>query len=203
MKWMWLWFLGSLKKSWFLWTLFFINFLGTIYGFYWYKDQLADVAAYNAPYLLLFVPDSPTGSGLFTLVILMYILGRNVPILEAVASVTNFKYGMWAVGVIVAGWSLGNEVHWQDLMLLASHLGMAVESMLYARYYQITWLGLGIAALWVLNNDFLDYVMEIHPYLPTPLVPYTGIVGLCTVVLSLLSIAIIYYLHTRANKNQV
>lgn len=193
--WEWLW--ESLRQRWFLWLLFFVNFLGTIYGFIWYADQLAD----TPPLLRIFVPDSPTGSGLFTLVIFTYLVGRQFPILEALAGITNFKYGVWAVAVIIAGWFLGNEIHWQDIMLMVSHTGMAVESALYARYYKLTWLAVGIASLWTLNNDFLDYVMEIHPWLPDVLVPYTTIVGLCTVLLSLVSIAFIWSLNIKLQRN--
>ncbi|WP_139489143.1 DUF1405 domain-containing protein [Brevibacillus dissolubilis] len=200
MKWMWVWFWESLGKSWFLWILFVINLLGTIYGFYWYKEQLAST---EPAFLRVFVPDSPTGSGLFTLVLFTYIIGRSVPVLEALASITNFKYGVWAVAVIIAGWSLGNEIHWQDIMLMVSHTGMAVESALYARYYKLSWVPVGIAALWTLNNDFLDYVMYIHPWLPAELVPYTGVVGLCTVLLSLVSISLIWYLNTILTRNKV
>lgn len=63
MIWIWEWFRQSLGKRWFLWTLFVVNFLGTIYGFIWYGNQLAVTPAYLIP----FVPDSPTGSGLFRL----------------------------------------------------------------------------------------------------------------------------------------
>jgi uncharacterized membrane protein YpjA len=193
MNWTWEWFWQSLGKRWFLWLLFVINFLGTIYGFIWYGNQLADTPAF----LRIFVPDSPTGSGLFTLVLFTYLIGRHIPVLEALAGITNFKYGVWAVGVIIAGWFLGNEVRWTDIMLLVSHTGMAVESALYARFYKLSWLPVGIAALWTLNNDFLDYVMDIHPWLPDELVPYTGIVGLCTVLLSLISIFIIWFANNK------
>ncbi len=193
MKWIWEWFWGSLGKRWFLWLLLIINFFGTIYGFIWYENQLAD----TYPPLRIFVPDSPTGSGLFTLVLLTYLIGRQFPLLEALAGITNFKYGVWAVSVIVAGWMLGHDVSWTDIMLLVSHAGMAVESALYTKFYRLSWLPVGLAALWTLNNDFLDYVMDIHPWLPNELVPYTGIVGLCTVLLSLISISLIWYLNMR------
>jgi uncharacterized membrane protein YpjA len=198
-KWMWEWFLGILAKRWFLWMLFVINLLGTIYGFIWYGDQLAD----TKPFLRIFVPDSPTGSGLFTLVLLTFLLGRHIPILEALAGITNFKYGVWAVSIIIAGWFMGNQVHWQDIMLLVSHTGMAVESALYARFYKLSWLPVGFAALWTLNNDFIDYLMNTHPWLPDVLVPYTGIIGLFTVVLSLISITLIWYLNVRQPRIEV
>ncbi|UFJ42756.1 DUF1405 domain-containing protein [Brevibacillus humidisoli] len=200
MRWIWEWFRDSLGKSWFLWTLFIVNLLGTIYGFYWYHHQLADT---HPAFFRIFVPDSPTGSGLFTLVLFTYIIGRQIPILEALAAITNFKYGVWAVAVIVAGWTLGNEVGGTDIMLMLSHAGMAVESLLYSRFYKLSWLPVGVAALWTLNNDFLDYVMDIHPWLPDELVPYTGVVGLCTVLLSLISISLIWYLNMKTNRFKV
>ncbi|NGQ94546.1 DUF1405 domain-containing protein [Brevibacillus sp. SYP-B805] len=195
--WKWLW--ASLERRWFLWMLFIINFCGTIYGFIWYGNQLAR----TEPWLRIFVPDSPTGSGLFTLVLLTYLLGKHVPLLEALAGITNFKYGVWAVGVILARWMLGDEVYWTDIMLLVSHTGMAVESVLYTKCYKLSWLPVGLAALWTLNNDFLDYVMEIHPYLPYVLEPYKGIIGLCTVLLSLISIALIWYMNLHAQRIKV
>jgi uncharacterized membrane protein YpjA len=195
----WEWFWQSLGKRWFLWTLFIINFLGTIYGFVWYGNQLAETPAY----LRIFVPDSPTGSGLFALVLLTYLLGRHIPVLEALASITNLKYGVWAVAVIVAGWMLGDRVNWQDVMLLVSHSGMAAESILYARFYRLSWLPVGIAALWTLNNDFLDYVMDIHPWLPQVLEPFEGYVGLFTVMLSLLSISLIWVANNKWSRNKV
>ncbi|CAM5791699.1 DUF1405 domain-containing protein [Brevibacillus borstelensis] len=196
---LWEWFWQSLGKRWFLWTLFVVNLLGTIYGFIWYGNQLADTPAY----LRLFVPDSPTGSGLFTLVLLTYLLGRHIPVLEALAGITNFKYGIWAVAIIIAGWMMGNPIRGTDIMLLVSHTGMAAESVLYARFYKLSWLPVGIAALWTLNNDFLDYVMDIHPWLPAVLDPYTGIIGLCTVLLSIVSISIIWFANMRFGRNKV
>lgn len=199
MRSLWKWFYHSLGERWFLWTLFIVNLLGTIYGFIWYGNQLASTPTW----LRIFVPDSPTGSGLFTLVLLTYLLGKHIPLLEALASITNFKYGIWAVGIILTGWALGNEVKTTDIMLLVSHAGMAIESALYARFYRLSWLPVGLTALWTMNNDFLDYLMFIHPWLPDVLVPYTGYVGLCTLLLSLLSISFIWYLNTRLTKNLV
>lgn len=199
MVWIWEWFRQSLGRRWFLWTLFVVNLLGTIYGFIWYGNQLAETPVYLRP----FVPDSPTGSGLFTLVLLTYLLGRHIPVLEALAGITNFKYGVWAVCIILAGWMMGNEVRWTDIMLIVSHAGMAIESVLYARFFKLSILPVGIAALWTLNNDFLDYVMNIHPWLPAVLDPYSGIVGLFTVLLSLISIGVIWFTNQMFTRNKV
>lgn len=200
MKWIWEWFWSSLGKSWFLWILFFINLGGTIYGFIWYKAQLE---ATEPAIFRIFVPDSPTASGLFTLVIFTYIMGRHIPLLEGLAGITSFKYGIWAVGVIFAGWALGDEIQWQQVMLVCSHLGMAIESVLYTRFYRLSWIVVGLAALWTLNNDFVDYTMDLHPYLPEVLDPYSGIVGLCTVALSIISISVIWTMNAKYQQNEV
>ncbi|TMN20667.1 DUF1405 domain-containing protein, partial [Lentibacillus cibarius] len=77
----------------FLLILFIINLLGTAYGYYWYRFQL-----YDTPRIfLLFVPDSPTASLFFTVFLLFFLFNRNVPYIEALAVITLFKYGIWAV----------------------------------------------------------------------------------------------------------
>ncbi len=98
---------------------------------------------------------------------------------------------------------MGNEVRWTDVMLIISHAGMAAESVLYARFYKLSILPVGIAALWTLNNDFLDYVMDIHPWLPSVLDPYDGFVGLFTVLLSLISISVIWIANSKHTINKV
>ena len=94
-----------LFSSWFCWSLFVINLLGSIYGFYWYKNQLLSTEWY----WLIFVPDSPTASTFFTLVLGLYLMQRRLPILEAFAAITLFKYGIWAVVVIIWGGTCGSE----------------------------------------------------------------------------------------------
>lgn len=41
-----------------VWLLLFVNAAGTVYGYYWYRYQLAE----TPPVFLPFVPDSPTAS---------------------------------------------------------------------------------------------------------------------------------------------
>lgn len=193
------WFMSSLRKSWFLSSLILVNFLGTIYGFIWYKNQLAIT---EPAILRVFVPDSPAASGLFTLFLIALWFGRSIPILEAFAAVTNFKYGVWAFAVIVGGWMLGGERNWTDYMLMASHAGMAFESALYARFYSIRFIHLLPVAIWLLWNDTMDYVVGLHPWLPSVMYPsYVATVGWLTVALSFISLTAIYFLTPR--KKQV
>ncbi len=139
----------------------------------------------------IFVPDSPTASSLFTLVLIALLLGRKIPQLEAFAAVTNFKYGVWAVAVILLGSVSGNTLHWTDYMLMISHGGMALESILYSRHYSIRPVHLIAVAIWTLSNDLLDYTLNIHPWLPPQLEPVDHLIGWFTFALSLFSIALI------------
>lgn len=75
----------------FLIILFIINFLGTIYGYYWYGWQLE----ITPPIFIPFVPDSPTASLFFTIFLLFFIFGKNIPYIEALGIVSLFKYGIW------------------------------------------------------------------------------------------------------------
>jgi uncharacterized membrane protein YpjA len=145
----------------FLWLMFVVNFLGSIYGFYWYRNQLAETEWYWN----FLVPDSPTASSFFTLVVLLWLLGKRNAVLEMLSMVANLKYGIWACGVIVAYWAADGTVEATDLMLLVSHLGMAVEVVLYNFAYRFDWRVLWLGAIWLLVNDFVDYVYDIHPWL--------------------------------------
>ena len=73
--------------------LFITNLFGTIYGYIWYEPQLRDT-----PYVYwLFVPDSPTASLFFTVVLGLWIFQKRSPLMETLAFITLIKYGVWAV----------------------------------------------------------------------------------------------------------
>lgn len=125
----------------FLWLLFLVNLGGTIYGYIWYEGQLIETFNEHALWQLVFVPDSPTASLFFTvaLLYLLFPLQRSYGIsrilqyaIEGLAVVCSVKYGIWAVSMIVAGAWQGGELNWQDYMLMASHLGMAFEALLFS-----------------------------------------------------------------------
>lgn len=180
---------GWLITPWFLWGLFLINLVGSIYGFYWYADQLS----LTPWYWLIFVPDSPTASAFFTLVLGLYLISKRSPLLEALAAITLFKYGIWAVVMIIWGGYLEStpfleSLTWQHWMLVFSHLGMALQAVLYAPFYTFGKREIGIVAVWTLLNDLLDYVYDIHPWVAIPLEPYHVELGIFTVLLSGVSI---------------
>lgn len=179
----------------FLWLLFIFNLLGTIYGYYWYGNQIEYTLANNPLWQVIFVPDSPTASLFFTLSLMFLIWSKPLEnfrwirvLLESLAVVTSVKYGVWAVSIIFAGAYQGNTIGWQDWMLVASHTAMAVEALLYVRFFKF---GTGIligAGLWTLLNDMVDYTFEVFPWLPAQLMDDLSSVRTFTITLTLLSV---------------
>jgi uncharacterized membrane protein YpjA len=175
-----------------LWALFISNLLGSIYGFYWYKNQLADTAWYWN----FLVPDSPTSSTFYTLVLLLWLLRRSSPLIEMLSMVTNIKYGIWACGVIVTYWAADGTTDPANIMLLVSHAGMAIEVILYNFAYRFDWRYLWIGAVWLLYNDFADYVYGIHPWLQDD--RFLAEVTFWTPVLTILTLVTTALLRPRA-----
>ncbi|WP_243855037.1 DUF1405 domain-containing protein [Halalkalibacterium halodurans] len=130
----WGWFIHWLGQKRTIWLLFIINLLGTIYGYIWYMPQLSETDWRLWP----FVPDSPTASLFFTITLLSFIVGKRWPLIEALGAVTLFKYGIWAVVMIIAGKLSGGDLHWTSYMLITSHLGMALQTLLFSRYFKFS-----------------------------------------------------------------
>ncbi|KKI88771.1 membrane protein [Bacillus sp. SA1-12] len=172
-----------------LFIMFLINFFGTIYGYYWYRYQLAETPAH----FYLFVPDSPTASLFFVIVLLGFLLRRNLPLIEALAIVTLFKYGIWAVIMNILVLISNGSLPWEGYMLIASHLGMAVQGLLYSPYYRFKAWHLIVAAVWTLHNDVIDYVFGMMPKY-SDLMEYITQIGYFTFWLSIISLLIAYAL---------
>lgn len=184
-----------LKSKPFLVLLLLINVPGTIYGYYWYGWQLAD----TKPIFLLFVPDSPTASLFFCFVLLAFLFGKNWPLMEGLAAVTLFKYGIWAVvmnGLVMVE---TGQLSGVAIMLILSHLGMAIEGLLFTPFYAIKPWHLVAVAIWTLHNDVIDYVFGQMPRYSI-LSEYTSLIGYFTFWLSLLSLSIVYFLTVRKGR---
>ncbi|KEZ53026.1 DUF1405 domain-containing protein [Metabacillus indicus] len=176
----------------FLFLMFTVNLFGTLYGYYWYRYQLYETPAIFLP----FVPDSPTASLFFTIVMLGFLFKRNFPLIEALAIITLFKYGIWAV---VMNLLVLNETGVLDpvgYMLILSHLGMAVQGLLYAPFYRFKAWHLAAAAVWTLHNEIIDYVFGQMPKYSV-LMNYLPEIGYFTFWLSLFSIYLAYYFVVR------
>ncbi|WP_337020365.1 DUF1405 domain-containing protein [Oceanobacillus massiliensis] len=183
-----------LQEKRFLFCLLLINFFGTLYGYYWYKGQLA----VTPDIFLVFVPDSPTASLFFTIFLLFFLFGKNIPYIEALAIITLFKYGTWAVVMNLLTLIVEGSIGWQGYMLIASHAGMAIQGILYAPFYKIKLRHIAFAAVWTLHNDIIDYVFAMMPAYSS-LDKYMNEIGYFTFWLSIISIFISYWL-TQRNK---
>jgi len=181
----------------FLICLFLINLIGTIYGFVWYESQLAITPAI----FLIFVPDSPTASLFFTIFLLFFLFKKNTPYIEALAIITLFKYGIWAVIMNLLTLAVNGTLSWQGYMLMFSHGAMAIQGLLYAPFYAIKLRHIIVAAIWTLHNDVIDYVFEMMPIYAS-LTKYMNEIGYFTFWLSILSIMIAYRL-TVAKKEHI
>lgn len=181
-----------LSHRWMLWAVLLINTFGTIYGYIWYGSQLRD----TPPKFLIFVPDSPTASLFFMFVIFVFIFRRNWPLIEALAIVTLFKYGIWAVVMNILVLVVTGDLSWQGYMLIASHFAMAMQGLLYSPYYRFKCWHLAFAAIWTLHNDVIDYLFNMMPRYGV-LDLYTVNIGYFTFWLSIASILISYLLVLR------
>ncbi|KRE32481.1 hypothetical protein ASG85_17085 [Paenibacillus sp. Soil724D2] len=185
-----------------LWAFFISNLLGTVYGYEWYWAQMVDTIANYPVWYVYFVPDSPTASLFFTLSIGFLLMDRSLDqqpnklyrafrgFVEAFALITSFKYGIWAVAMIWTGAWQGVPVGWDGWMLTGSHLAMAVEALLFVRWYRYRLTAIIIVAIWTFWNDFMDYERGIFPRLPRELEDNLHTIEWFTVGLSITGILI-------------
>lgn len=143
----------------FMWLLFIVNLLGTIYGYYWYGSQLS----ITEPKFLIFVPDSPTASLFFTIALFGWLMKKHWKLIEVLALITLLKYGTWAVVMNI--WTLieTGSIGWLGWMLVASHFAMAVQAILYMPFYKFTWIHIVIASIWTMHDIVIDYVFDQMP----------------------------------------
>ncbi|MDI4645513.1 DUF1405 domain-containing protein [Cohnella hashimotonis] len=190
-----------LTQNWVMTLLMVFYVFGTIYGYYWYKNQLVDTMQTHPAWQLPFVPDSPTASAFFTIAALwlwLSPLGTGASkltsgvrgVIEALAVVTSIKYGIWATIIIFASAAYGSPIVWQDWMLIVSHMSMAVCAVVYGRFFLYGTVALGIAAAWTLLNDTVDYSFGVYPSLPQSLDDRLLGVAIFTFALTIFSIGI-------------
>ncbi|MEI7024525.1 DUF1405 domain-containing protein [Paenibacillus sp. y28] len=177
-----------------------VNLPGTVYGYIWYGDQLIDTSAEAPWWVLPFVPDSPTASLFFTmsLVLLLFQVRSSflVNLIHAFGVITCVKYGVWAVAMIVFGWMQGDSMVWQQWMLIFSHLGMALQALLYLRFFQLKAVHYVLITGWMLLNDGMDYHgYMVFPRLPRVLWDDLGWIERLTIGLSILSTLLALWLQ--------
>ncbi|MFB5281964.1 MULTISPECIES: DUF1405 domain-containing protein [Peribacillus] len=189
------WMYSILASKQILLLLLLVNIFGTIYGYIWYGSQLAE----TPDIFLAFVPDSPTASLFFVFVLFAFVLKTNWGLMEALAIITLFKYGIWAVVMNILTLITTGELPWEGYMLIASHLGMAIQGVLYAPFYRIKLWHLIVAAIWTIHNEMIDYVFKMMPRYGD-LMQYMDAIGYFTFWLSLFSIFVGWYFGYRKDR---
>jgi uncharacterized membrane protein YpjA len=194
MKWMY----PILGNRHFLWLLLVINTFGTIYGYYWYKWQLVETPAIFLP----FVPDSPTASLFFVFVLVAFLMGKNWPLLEALAIVTLVKYGTWAVVMNFLVYIQTGVLGLSGWLLIFSHSGMAIQGLLYVPFYRFKLWHLLVTAVWTLHNDVIDYMFLMFPRYRI-IDQFTPQIGYFTFWLSIASLLISYSLCLKKGRYEL
>ncbi|MCU5745489.1 DUF1405 domain-containing protein [Staphylococcus sp. SQ8-PEA] len=189
----WFYFIYS-KKC--LWLFFICNLIGTIYGYVWYSNQIHQTKGL----FKFFVPDSPTATLFLTIVLFLFIIGRNWPVLEGLAFVSLVKYGLWAVLINVILMFYYNLFTVTSVFLLISHSIMALEAIIFAPRFKFNWIACIVALIWIFHNDVIDYVFMQYPIYPF-IASHLSLVAYLTFWLSVLSL-VCYILLTRSMRNR-
>ncbi|MGF7186034.1 putative membrane protein YpjA [Desulfitispora alkaliphila] len=146
--------------------LLIVNVPGSVLGYLWYENHLRSTEIIYWP----FVPDSPLATTIFSIVLftLLYSEGNSSlhKLFQLLAYTAVVKYGIWAIFVLSLNWMTGGSMVLMDWVLWFSHLGMAIEGIIFWRklvYEQIHAYGVWV---WMYINDYMDYWVGLHPYLP-------------------------------------
>ncbi|HDK3418778.1 TPA: DUF1405 domain-containing protein [Staphylococcus aureus] len=171
------------QRSW-LMMLLICNILGMIYGYIWYGEQLS----HTPWHCKIFVPDSPTAILFLVISISMILIQKQNSIIDALAFVTLFKYGIWAVIMNILFIIEQGDITVNGLILMFSHSIMAVQAIYFYPRFKRSMIGISVAMTWVFLNDYIDYFHLQFPYYDfiTTHVWQIGVLSCCLSVFGLL-----------------
>ncbi|GBW09465.1 hypothetical protein M1K121_0864 [Staphylococcus aureus] len=171
------------QRSW-LMMLLICNILGMIYGYIWYGEQLS-----HTPWQFkIFVPDSPTAILFLVISISLILIRKQNSIIDVLAFVTLFKYGIWAVIMNILFIIEQGDITVNGLVLMFSHSIMAVQAIYFYPRFKRSMIGISVAMTWVFLNDYIDYFHLQFPYYDfiTTHVWQIGVLSCCLSVFGLL-----------------
>lgn len=171
------------QGSW-LMMLLICNILGMIYGYIWYGEQLS----HTPWHFKIFVPDSPTAILYLVISISLILIQKQNSIIDALAFVTLFKYGIWAVIMNILFIIEQGDITVNGLVLMFSHSIMAVQAIYFYPRFKRSMIGISVAMIWVFLNDYIDYFHLQFPYYDfiTTHVWQIGVLSCCLSVFGLL-----------------
>lgn len=171
------------QRSW-LMMLLICNILGMIYGYIWYGEQLS-----HTPWQFkIFVPDSPTAIFFLVISISLILIRKQNSFIDALAFVTLFKYGIWAVIMNILFIIEQGDITVNGLVLMFSHSIMAGQAIYFYPRFKRSMIGISVAMTWVFLNDYIDYFHLQFPYYDfiTTHVWQIGVLSCCLSVFGLL-----------------
>ncbi|HAR7078657.1 TPA: DUF1405 domain-containing protein [Staphylococcus aureus] len=171
------------QRSW-LMMLLICNILGMIYGYIWYGEQLS-----HTPWQFkIFVPDSPTAIFFLVISISLILIRKQNSFIDALAFVTLFKYGIWAVIMNILFIIEQGDITVNGLVLMFSHSIMAVQAIYFYPRFKRSMIGISVVMTWVFLNDYIDYFHLQFPYYDfiTTHVWQIGVLSCCLSVFGLL-----------------
>ncbi|HDF7276657.1 TPA: DUF1405 domain-containing protein [Staphylococcus aureus] len=171
------------QRSW-LMMLLICNILGMIYGYIWYGEQLS----HTPWHFKIFVPDSPTAILYLVISISLILIQKQNSIIDALAFVTLFKYGIWAVIMNILFIIEQGDITVNGLVLMFSHSIMAVQAIYFYPRFKRSMIGISVAMIWVFLNDYIVYFHLQFPYYDfiTTHVWQIGVLSCCLSVFGLL-----------------
>ncbi|GAV24747.1 hypothetical protein ciss_06800 [Carboxydothermus islandicus] len=149
------------RKKLYVFLLLLVNLFGSIWGYLWYRGQLLKEPLIFWP----LIPDSPLSTTLLTLAFFLMLFGREITGLTLWAGMMCFKYGFWALGILMQFWYLSGRIEPVEVMLFVSHLGMIVESIIYVKGIPVTKKAYFFSVIWLILEDVVDWGFGLHPYL--------------------------------------
>ncbi len=145
-------------------TIAVINIAGAIYGWYYYRYQLMASPLQFWP----FIPDCPNSAILVAISLLLLMRGKRVDELFYLSSCSAMKYGIWTCFVIIYyRWYFLSPIRrLLYVSMFISHALLAIEAIPLARVVRFK-RGCAYTLSWLFLNDFMDYALGTHPYLPS------------------------------------
>ncbi len=171
------------QRSW-LMMLLICNILGMIYGYIWYGEQLS----HTPWHFKIFVPDSPTAILYLVISISLILIQKQNSIIDALAFVTLFKYGIWAVIMNILFIIEEGDITVNGLVLMFSHSIMAVQAIYFYPRFKRSMIGISVAMISLFFNHYIHYFHLQFPYYDfiTTHVWQIGVLSCCLSVFGLL-----------------
>lgn len=167
-----------------------INVFAFLYGLLYYYEQLR----VTDPLLWIFTIDCPLYAALMATVLGLAVIGRGLgTAFNFITSAGALKYGLWTMFVLLfyGDFFFSPALSLQSAILFIGHIGLVLESLLLIGTSSIDRRVLAVAIAWFALNDWFDYGVGIHPFLPES-AEKISIVAALTVAASLAIPALVF-----------